>query len=294
MTGIKAHTIRIWEKRYGILNPERVGGNIRVYSLTDLQKILNLSLLVQNNFRISKLAKLSDGELAEHAKQISKESSKEDHYLNRLTMSMFSFNEQLFEEVYQEQIEVLSFEEIFIHTYAPLLNYIGLLWQTDGINPAHEHFISNLIRQKIALNLAKFSRVSQNAEQVHVLFLPQGEIHDIGLQFLDYRLKSSGEKTIYLGKDIPFDDLLDINSQFEEINWVCSFMIDKSTDEKQRFIEKVSRLLDGTENSFWIIGRIWSAHQDYTLDKRITFYEGFHNVLSTTERVKTPPNTELS
>ena len=189
LTGIKAHTIRIWEKRYNLLNPTRLNRNIRKYTISDLQRILNISLLYKNKFKISKISKMTDSQIAEETKAVALNDFTNSFEINSLIISMYTFDEELFHEIYNQQIEKYSFDEIFMHTYLPLLNYIGILWQTDSIKPAHEHFISNLIYQKIVLNTAKQNKKNDSKEHVYILFLPDGEIHELGMLYLNYLLK---------------------------------------------------------------------------------------------------------
>ena len=180
-SGIKAHTIRIWEKRYNLLNPSRLTRTIRVYTLTDLQKLLNISLLYKQNYKISKLAKFTDEHLSNVVKTVTTIEFSNDYQLNSLIISMYTLNEELFEEVYSQQIEKFSFNRIFIQSYIPLLNHLGLLWQTNTIKPVHEHFISNLITQKIALNTALIKNTFSPNPSFHSVFLPHGLSHESGL-----------------------------------------------------------------------------------------------------------------
>jgi DNA-binding transcriptional MerR regulator len=279
-SGIKAHTIRIWEKRYNLLNPSRLNRNIRVYNLTDLQKILNITLLYNNHYKISKISKLTDSQLEDAVKTISINQTPNNYYINSIIISMYSLDTDLFEDIYLQQIEKFSFEKLFVHTYLPILYHLGVLWQTDSIKPAHEHFISNLIYQKIVLNTSIIPTNSLQNKGIHVLFLPDGEIHELGLLFLNYYLKSKGEKTIYLGRSIPFNDLFFINSQFKDINWVTSFIIDKPIEEKEIFFNQINQLLEHTKNSCWIIGKIWSEFKDGNKNDQIVFYKGFEEIIA--------------
>ena len=279
LSGIKAHTIRIWEKRYSLLNPTRLNRNIRVYSLIDLQKILNTSLLQKHQFKISEIAKLTDSEIEKKAKAIALNNFQSNYHLNSLLVSMFSFDDELFEEIYEEQTKSLNFREIYVNTYLPLLHHIGLLWQTKSIKPAQEHFISNLIYQKIVLTIAKTPNIKAQKKRVNVLFLPEGEVHEIGLLYMMYHLKVMGEKIIYLGRDIPTEDLFDINSQFQEINWICSFVIDRTDEEKTEFIAQMEQLLRHTKNTCMIIGSIWRDYLATSTVKNITFHEGFDKLV---------------
>jgi len=271
LTGIKAHTIRIWEKRYNILTPSRINRNVRVYSLSELQKILNISLLYKNNYKISKIAKLSDDLLSEEAKTVALSDFSNNYEINSLLLCMFTFDENLFQNIYLKLLKKDSFIEIFSNTYIPLLNHLGLLWQTNSIKPAHEHFISNLIYQKIALNTAALPNIETTKEPVNVLFLPFGEIHDLGLFFLNYYLKLKGERTVYLGKSIPFDNLFYVNSQIKSITWITYFMLDTSTEEKTMFLDNVEKLITNNKNTSVIVGNIWDDFSKENKNKKIIF-----------------------
>jgi len=276
LSGIKAHTIRIWEKRYGLLTPTRLNRNIRKYSLLDLQKLLNVSVLYANGYKISKLCKLSDKELFEEAKTISSNTTLGSYYLNALIFAMYSFDTASFEEIYAELSSKMSFKELFIEVYIPLLHHIGVLWQTDAIKPAHEHFISNLILQKIVLNTANIKASTEKSGTTYVLFLPEGELHSLGLLFLNYCLKLKGEKTVYLGGGLPFLNLDTVKAKFDSIHWVCLFMIDKTAAEKVSFLEKFEALLEGSNASCSIIGHIWKDMT--TTDKAIHLYTSFKDL----------------
>lgn len=148
LSGIKAHTIRIWEKRYNLFRPERTNTNIRTYNITSLQKLLNVTLLYNNGYKISKIAKLGDEKIPALVNEIVSQKSEKNHTLNSLKLSMLNFDQSLFLKTYNGLMEEKSFTQIFNEVFIPLLNELGLLWQTNTISPAHEHFISNLIKQK--------------------------------------------------------------------------------------------------------------------------------------------------
>jgi len=280
LTGIKAHTIRIWEKRYNILTPSRINRNVRVYSLSELQKILNISLLYKNNYKISKIAKLSDDLLSEEAKTVALSDFSNNYEINSLLLCMFTFDENLFQNIYLKLLKKDSFIEIFSNTYIPLLNHLGLLWQTNSIKPAHEHFISNLIYQKIALNTAALPNIETTKEPVNVLFLPFGEIHDLGLFFLNYYLKLKGERTVYLGKSIPFDNLFYVNSQIKSITWITYFMLDTSTEEKTMFLDNVEKLITNNKNTSVIVGNIWDDFSKENKNKKIIFKTSLQDLIA--------------
>jgi len=280
LTGIKAHTIRIWEKRYNLLSPSRINRNVRVYSLSDLQKILNISLLYKNNYKISKIAKLSVDLLSKEAKTVALSDFSNNYEINSLLLCMYTFDENLFQNTYLKLLEKHSFIEIFSDTYIPLLNHLGLLWQTDSIKPAHEHFISNLIYQKIALNISALPNKETSNEPVNVLFLPFGEIHDLGLFFLNYYLKLKGKKTVYLGKSIPFDNLFYVNSQIKNITWITYFMIDTTTEEKTMFLDNVEKLVSDNNNTSIIVGNIWDDFSKKHKNKKMFFKTSLQDLIA--------------
>jgi methanogenic corrinoid protein MtbC1 len=234
-----------------------------------------VSFLYQRGYKISKLANLTDNELKDEAKKIALDEISNNYQINSLIVSMYTFDTELFNQVYSDQIVHMSFENIFTHTYLPLLNHIGVLWQTGSIKPAQEHFISNLIYQKIALNSE--SLVSKVTDQSHVfiLFLPEGELHEIGLFFLNYYLKLKGKKTIYLGRSIPSQNLFDLSSQFKKVTWITHFLINKTPEEKIKFVEQQNKLLLHSNNNCLIFGKIWEDFNEKQVNKHILFYNKF-------------------
>ncbi len=226
ISGIKAHTIRIWEKRYKLLEPERTETNIRHYGLRSLQKLLNVAFLNSNGIKISKIAKLSNEEVSAHVREIASRGNIEHHAINAFKMSMFHFDQVLFYKTYMNLLERYTFREIFYDIFIPLLNEMGLLWQTNTISPAHEHFISVHIKQKILLNIEKLQSLEPKpATRTFVLFLPENEIHDIGLLFVNYELRSRGYHTIFLGESIPMESLSDVLEFFNEITFISYFTV---------------------------------------------------------------------
>lgn len=279
-TGIKSHSIRIWEKRYNLLNPIRLNRNIRMYDLSDLQKILNVSFLYNNNYKISKLADFSESELVEEVKTIALNDFSNTYEINSLIISMYTFDSELFQEIYTEQIKKQSFNDIFVSTYIPLINYISVLWQTLGVRPIHEHFISSLILSKIVLNTEVLKKTDASVKHVNALFLPEGEIHELGVQYLNYYLRSKGERTIYLGQSVPPVDLFYLNSQFKEITWISYFTLNRTEEEKEVFMDSIVKLLDHTKNQCIVIGQTWSDFSKRNENKQIVFKNGLSELIT--------------
>lgn len=224
LSGVKAHTIRIWEKRYNILTPDRTDTNIRTYDVCNLQKILNVTFLNEHGYKISRIAKLSDPEISKMVKEVAASSSVQSRARNSFKIAMINFDQALFNKTFNSLLETKTFQKIFHEVFIPLLDEIGLLWQTDTINPVHEHFLVGLIKQKLYLNIAQLENEGNyRDESLYVLFLPENEIHDLGILYLNYELNLNQRKTIYLGPSMPIKDmkyLLEIHTNPKFISYL--------------------------------------------------------------------------
>ena len=224
ISGIKAHTIRIWEKRYNLLSPERTGTNIRRYSLDSLRKLLNITLLYNNGYKISKIAAYEESEVPLLVRKLALTSKSEQMSINTLKLAMVNFDTVLFDLTFEELIGKKDFEFIYMKVFIPLLHELGILWQTNAICLSHEHFITNLIKQKIHLQteLAQ-SQIKQNENDAcFVLFLPENEIHDLSILYLNQLILSKGYKTVFLGQSVPTNSLatlLGFNSQLHFVTF---------------------------------------------------------------------------
>lgn len=208
LTGIKAHTIRMWEQRYELIKPDRTDSNIRLYGADELKFMLNIALLNNNGYKISKIAQMSSNEVNEKVLEtIQKNTSYEDQ-INALIVSMIDMEEDQFESIMSSNILQYGFEKTMTSVIYPMLNRIGTLWTAESINPAQEHFISNLIRQKIIVAIDGYFEPNRVNPKKFMLFLPDGELHEISLLFSYYLIKSRGNKVIYLGQSIPLKDVV--------------------------------------------------------------------------------------
>jgi DNA-binding transcriptional MerR regulator len=206
LSGIKAHTIRIWEKRYNIITPERTATNIRFYSDESLKKIINVSLLNNHGVKISRIADMSLEEISTKILALSEAKSEADIYIDQLVVSMVDLEEEKFEKILTKLTDKFGFERSITEVVYPFMEKIGVLWQTGTITPAHEHFISNLIRQKLITSIASLPLPSKKSKKA-ILFLAEGELHEIGLLFYHYIARKQGFKTFYLGQSVPHEDL---------------------------------------------------------------------------------------
>ncbi len=257
LSGIKAHTIRIWEKRYNLLQPERTDTNIRTYSLSDLQKLLNVVFLTENRYKISKIGQYSSTEIAAIVAQIVSEKSigNQNHAINSFKIAMMNFDQNLFYKTYNTLREIKTFEEIFYESFLPLLHEIGLLWQTDTINPSHEHFIFNLIKQKILVNIEKKQRETlPRNDRTFALFLPENEIHELGLLFLNYEIVSHGYKVIYLGQSIMLENLKYLSINHPNLSFVTYFTVQPAKEEIPRYFKNFNTLFGRQNLLLYVLG----------------------------------------
>lgn len=255
LSGVKAHTIRIWEKRYSLLAPDRTDTNIRTYNIKSLQKLLNITLLYKNGFKISKIAEIPEDKIHILVREIATEKNLHNQALNSFKLSMLNFDYRLFYNTYNKLLAEQSFREIFFDTFIPLLNELGVLWHTNTINPAHEHFISSLIKQKIILNTERIQNIEKpNKTKTFVLFLPENEIHEIGLLYLNYELQLKGYHTIYLGQTIPIDSLTNIHNFFSELHFISYFTVTPSEDKLECYIDEFHKKIGLDLHHLWLLG----------------------------------------
>lgn len=207
LTGIKAHTIRIWEKRYDIISPNRTDTNIRYYSNEDLKHLLNVSFLNKHGFKISKIANLDKKQIAEKVSSINLVPSGNEDFIDKLIVSMIDLDEALFERIFHSSLIKSGFEQTISEIIFPFLQRTGVMWQTGSINPAQEHFISNLIRQKLIVAIDSLPKSTGKENKKAILFLPENELHENSLLLYNYMLRARGYHTYYFGQSVPLDDL---------------------------------------------------------------------------------------
>lgn len=206
LSGIKAHTIRIWEQRYQFLKPSRTETNIRYYSCDELKKLLNIALLNKYGFKISHIDKMRDEELREKIMSLSGPEALQERIINDLIQSMIDLDMDKLEETLDRYINTKGVERAITQIIFPFLEKIGVLWLTNHINPAQEHLVTNIIRQKLIVGIEQV-RSSLKVDKSVLLFLPEGEHHEIGLLFVCYLLRSRGVHVIYLGANVPLNDV---------------------------------------------------------------------------------------
>jgi len=279
ISGIKAHTIRIWEKRYNLLEPKRTKSNIRFYTSSDLTKLLNIVLLNNNDFKISKIAEMSDEEIILQSRELAFNTAINDEAINAFKLSMFQFDKVLFNNSYNTLLHKKTFRDIFKDVFIPFLDHIGLLWQTETLLPAHEHFISNLISQKIQSNTEKLQYSINDTNKTYVLFLPENEIHELGLLYLNYELVLRGFQTIYLGQSLPLNNLNYFLESEREICFITSLTIQPYDDKIEDYFKEINKVMSITKNQFIATGRKVHKVKHLKLNSNIELYESVSDLL---------------
>lgn len=257
LSGIKAHTIRIWEKRYQLLDPERSDTNIRFYSNEDVRRILNVALLVKSGYKISNVALFDDSRLQTEVLRLSKNLLDPDKNIDQLLIHTVNLDSLGFDQLLNNIIQENGFSKTIENVIFPFFNRIGVFWQAGSIFVAHEHFVSNLIRNHLVIETAKFN--NQLSERSMLFFLPEGEMHELGLLYAHYLAAENGFKSIYLGQGVPFVDLsnLLINTPFDFICTTFTNAIEKA--ELEQYLANLSVVF--RKNKILVAGRQIAIHQ---------------------------------
>jgi len=282
LSGIKAHTIRIWEKRYNLLHPERTTTNIRTYSLKSLQKLLNITLLYNNGYKISKIVDIPEADIPAAVQSIIEKKTIKHHAINSFKIAMINFDLNLFYNTYNNLLAENSFNTIFYDIFIPLLNELGLLWQNNTVSPSHEHFITNLIKQKIILNTEKLQAIKPTrTDKTFILFLPDNEIHDIGLLYLNYEIALKGYKVIYLGQTVPVECLKDLTYYCTNIHFLSYFTVEPNKAKIHKYIAHFNDEIGFEKNyNFWIIGHQTQYISQDELTPNIRKFKSIESLLS--------------
>ncbi|HVM87604.1 MAG TPA: MerR family transcriptional regulator [Puia sp.] len=230
LTGIKAHTIRIWEQRYSFVKPQRTGTNIRYYNSQELKKILNVALLTKYGYKISHINKMSEEDVRKSIFSLSTAEAQQDRMIHDLIQCTVAIDMEKFENILDSYILSKGIDKTITQIIFPFLDRIGILWMTNHINPGEEHLITNIIRQKLIVGIEGVSsHISQN--KTVLLFLPEGEYHELGLLYVAYLLKKHGAKILYMGADVPVADLNNVckikKPDYLYTHTTCDFKLEK-------------------------------------------------------------------
>ncbi len=282
LSGIKAHTLRIWEKRYSLLTPERTNTNIRRYSLDSLRKLLNITLLYNHGFKISKIASLDSDDIPKLVRSIALKANSEQVSINAFKLAMINFDYELFDANYEEILENHDFEYLFMQIFMPLMKELGILWQTGAISPSHEHFITNLVKQKIHLQTEALQRrnFSSSEHSIFVLFLPENEIHELGILYLNFLILSKGYRTIFLGQSLQTTSLETLYSYDTKFNFVSYLTVEPNSEEIMPFLNTFyKQVLEKHESKLILFGPQQVAIDKENLPNKIELYRSVESFI---------------
>ncbi len=285
LSGIKAHTIRIWEKRYKLLSPERTQTNIRYYSLLSLQKLLNITLLYENGLKISKIAQLSESEIPLKVREIIDDKTVKNNMMNAFKLAMINFDQALFYTTYNSLVSEITFREIFKDYFVPLLQELGYLWQTNTIGTTHEHFITNLIKQKVYTHTEKINGIQEtDPNRIFVLFLPENEIHELGILYLNYELSLRGYRSIYLGQSVPIENLTPLIGVKNRVDFVAYVTIEPAKEKIDRYLKTFSKkIITNKTSHLSLLGFQTQFIDENNMPDNIYKYRGFEEFIKTVD-----------
>ena len=261
LSGIKAHTLRIWEQRYNFLKPGRSFTNIRYYSNEELRTILNIALLNKYGFKISHIDKMSEAEMAEKILLLNQSEAQQERIVNDLVNHMISMDMDAFSDSLNIYIDAKGLDKMIMNVIFPFLEKIGILWLTNHINPAQEHLVSNMVRQKLIAGIEATQAAHHSAKKV-LLFLPEGEYHELGLLFIHFLLKRKGIGVLYLGANLPIKDLTYVVENKKPDYIYCHL-----TSQSANF--KFDKFLFNLEQQFKPIPIIISGKITHSYEKKI-------------------------
>jgi len=281
ISGIKAHTLRIWEQRYNISTPERTQTNIRYYNNYNLKKIINVALLNNNGFKISAIAKMSDSELLKEVERFLNDYKKESDQVDHLVLCLMDLDESKFEQIMNNAIIHFGFEDTMEKIIFPFFRQMGNLWLLGIINPAQEHYISNLIRQKIIVGIDRITtRPGIQARKI-LLYLPQLELHEMGLLYAHYLSKLRGHQCFYLGQSVPLEDLTAICKQLKPDQILSIYTAPNAEIDLNEYLRACAqqipdipflisgRMVVGGEYALKIPSTQFTVFEDFTALKRL-------------------------
>jgi MerR family transcriptional regulator, light-induced transcriptional regulator len=278
-TGVKSHTIRAWEQRYNLLVPKRTPTNIRYYSGDDLKKLLNVSYLMYHGIKISKIADLGDEALIDKVNEVQIEEGGLSAVFSRLKLSMLNYDEALFNEIVREHSNEYGLEKTVLEVFLPFLSQIGVLWLTNSICPAQEHFISHLMRQVLNSAVDCLQEDLKSDAPIAVLYLPEREIHDISLLFIHFLCRKYQIRSVFLGASVPFSDLMGVAEQFPNARFVSYCTTYPASSEAQSYVNLVTSEFEGLDNKFLLAGKVFEGCTSNDVVTTVTNGEDLMKVL---------------
>ena len=251
LSGIKAHTLRIWEKRYNLFEPNRSDTNIRYYSDTDLKKLLNVTILSNSGTKISKIVSMDDDQLKKAVTEVEDADVIKQKRIDDLIVPMLQFDEETIDSLLENYYNVLGVEGTFTEVLYPFLEKIGILWLTDEVEPAQEHFMTHIIRQKLSSAIDALPANTASKEKV-ILFLPEGEYHELGLLFFAYLYKKRGVRVFYFGQSAPISQIIEASKVIKP-SWVMTYTVVRPKGGIQKLIDQLGECV--SDENYFLVNR---------------------------------------
>jgi DNA-binding transcriptional MerR regulator len=287
VSGIRSHTLRIWEQRYGIILPKRSETNIRYYDDSDLKNILNISILNKHGYKISAIAKMNKSQMSELILSISGNQITSDSHIKQLVSAMLTFDEHLFHNVVSKSILQIGLEKTMMGVVFPFLNEVGMLWQVGSIHPSHEHFASNIIKQKLYVAIdGHIGKYAPNKKRF-LLFLPENERHSMGLLFANYILRSRGQEVLFLDQEVPLNDFKDAMSMHKPDYIFTILTASHVTVNKQEFVNTLANTWK--ETSILLSGFQFMNH-DIQLPSNVSVVKKMEDFIALADRLSKNEN----
>ncbi|MBI1226439.1 MAG: MerR family transcriptional regulator [Bacteroidetes bacterium] len=284
LSGIKSHTIRIWEQRYGILRPKRTDTNIRFYEDDDLQRLLNVALLNRHGFRISKIAEMSKEDMAEQVSSVSNFKFDIDAQLDVLTLSVIEMDEIKFARIFDNHVEQIGFEQTMLEVVYPFMEKLSLLWLTGSIKPVQENFITQLIRNKLIAAIEKEPLAADRKTTKFILYLPKDEQQELSILFMQYLIKRRGFRVVNLGANLALVDLKDA-CQIHQPDFV--FTVLSETFNREPVQRYLTNLQTAVPNSHLLLTGYLMASQPVEGIENATILPSLDDALAFLEKLKT-------
>jgi MerR family transcriptional regulator, light-induced transcriptional regulator len=261
LSGVKAHTIRVWERRYGLLHPERTDTNLRRYSVDELKTVLNAAFLSRHGMRISRIAAASRSDRERWVREKGLTGGG-GSAMDTLKVAMLTYDTAVFQRISRTYEQQRGFRSLMEDLYLPFLEHIGLLWQTSAVCPAHEHFASNLVRQRLITAIDGAGDIPFGKGRTYVLFLPEHEIHELGLLYVQYLLTRAGHRVLYLGASVPLPDLFHVRDRLPgDLVFVGICTCAPAPEFQQAYVDAMADLADAPRVEVHLAGALFEGSQ---------------------------------
>ncbi|MEO8066542.1 MAG: MerR family transcriptional regulator [Flavobacteriales bacterium] len=278
LSGVKAHTIRVWERRYGLIRPARTGTNIRHYNVEDLRDLLNIAYLNTHGVKISKIASMTNELRESRVREIGNKAPGPSALINELVMSMLHFDEPRFEGRCNAFAQQHGFRALAEQVFLPLMTQVGLLWQSKNIRPAHEHFVSNLVRRRIEAE-THAQPVAAAGNTSYVLYLREMEVHELGILYANYLLRSTGKAVIYLGQSVPVRDLAQLVASTNGPVVMVTVLTTNYNGGTAPFLKDLHETTQHERVTHWVTGPQASVPEGQGLPSGIRLFPHFNDLV---------------